>query len=164
MPGVCCHVSTSRSWDAAVGSRVWRRNVQFCCQLHPWSIPVLRCGVCRVGEASQQAGSKHPHWEAARRGGSSSLPMLSPDVISPLQGGSEAKGQALLALTALGSLAGVLFIWAVPGDRVYPGPHKLRGGQGVSEPALLGCCQGTWGGKRAQMNRGALGSQPLSPA
>lgn len=55
--------------------------------------------------------------------------MLSPDVISLPRGGSTAKGRALLAPAAPGSLAGALVIWAVAGDGVCQG-SRHAGGRG----------------------------------
>lgn len=77
-----------------------------------------------------------------------SLPGLSPDVISPLRGGSAAKGRALLAPTAPGPLAGVLVIWAVAGDGCASGPRGA-GGRGLEESVQgkgRGMGQGWMGG------------------
>lgn len=87
-----------------------------------------------------------------------SLPGLSPDVISPLWGGSAAKEQALLAPTAPGSLAGALVIWAVAGDGMCLGTPWGRG-------------TGAWRASTRERERDGgrdgwgerLGSQPTVP-
>jgi len=118
------------------------------------------CRVCRAGAASQRASSEHPRWEAVGVGGSSSLPMLSPDVISPPQGGSTAKGRALLVSTAPGSLAGALVIWAVASGGVCPGSPGAGGTGGLSELVLSGFCQGKGREMERGMDGGVLGWQP----
>lgn len=104
-------------------------DARFCCRLRAWSIPPSGCGVLQSGPGGgggQRAESEHPRWEAAG-GAGGSLPMLSPDVISPPRGGSAAKGRFLLSPSAPGSLAGALVIWAVAGDGVCLGSPQAGG-------------------------------------
>lgn len=129
--GARCCVSTSHSHFPQLGCCYGIRSeeemryeavLQAACLEHPFS----GCRACRAGAAGQQAGSEHPRWEAAG-GPGAWLPGLSPDVISPLRGGSAAKGQALLAPTAPGSLAGALVIWAGAGGGMCRGSPWGRG-------------------------------------
>lgn len=87
-------------------------------------------GFAKQGQPASGQGPSILAGKQQQGGRGVSLPVLSPDVISPPWGGTVAKGRVLLATAAPSLLAGVLVIWAVAGDRVCPGSPQAGGTRG----------------------------------
>lgn len=138
--------------------------MQFCCRLPAWSIPLLGCRVCRAGITGQQAGSEHPCWEAAGRGGR----QLPPHAFSrrDFTAAGRERGQGTGSARPDGTrlaCRGVSHLGRGWGQGV-PGVPVSRGDRGPCEPTLLGCCQGREGGRGAGMGGGGFWAHgPLFP-